>query len=173
MAGCPWFSTGQKPCGAWPRKYATAISPARMKATGRLNSPTRSNRPPNVSRVPAIPGSDMIGAVPPPGMMAAGNAKILAVPNCMNRKAATIRSTLKSCGARVDQLRTKLDTVMVIPLVGGDALGQPRVAEPLRTGCERVSGPAPLELGYIPDQRHVGPERRQGFEQQRPVATVP
>src|SRR5438094_525584 len=90
MAGCPWFSTGQKPCGAWPRKYATAISPARMKATGRVNSPTRSNRPPKVSSVPAIPGSDMIGAVTPPGMMAAGNAKILAVPNCMKRKAAAI-----------------------------------------------------------------------------------
>src|SRR2546421_5133433 len=144
-----------------------------MKATGRVNSPTRSNRPPNVSRVPAIPASDMIGAVPPPGMMAAGNAKILAVPNCMKRKAATIRSTLKSCGARVDQLRTKLDTVMVIPLVGGDALGQPRVAEPLRTDRERVGGPAPLELGYIPEQGRVGAERRQVFEQQRPVAAVP
>src|SRR5437870_6901704 len=75
MAGCPWFSTGQKPCGAWPRKYATAISPATMKATGRVNSPSSRNRPPNVSRVPAMPGSDAIGAVPPPGMMAAGNAR--------------------------------------------------------------------------------------------------
>src|SRR5256714_10856737 len=173
MAGCPWFSTGQKPCGAWPRKYATAISPARMKATGRVNSPTRSNSPPNVSRVPAIPGSDMIGAVTPPGMMAAGNAKILAVPNCMKRKAVTIRSTLKSCGARVGQLRTRFDAVMALPLVGSDPLGQPRVAEPLGTSRERVGGPAPLELAHIPEQGRVGAERRQVFEQQRPVAAVP
>src|SRR5947207_2325073 len=173
MAGCPWLSTGQKPCGAWPRKYATAISPARMKATGRVNSPTRSNRPPNVSRVPAIPGSDMIGAVPPPGMMAAGNAKILAVPNCMKRKAATIRSTLKSCGARVDQLRTRFDAVMVLPSVGSDSLRQALVSEPLRTGCERVSGPAPFELVYIAEQGRIGAERRQVLEQQRPVAAVP
>src|SRR5947207_7929991 len=173
MAGCPWLSTGQKPCGAWPRKYATAISPARMKATGRVNSPTRSNRPPNVSRVPAIPGSDMIGAVPPPGMMAAGNAKILAVPNCMKRKAATIRSTLKSCGARVDQLRTRFDAVMVLPSVGSDSLRQALVSEPLRTGCERVSGPAPFELVYIAEQGRIGAERRQVLEQQRPLAAVP
>src|SRR5256885_10642825 len=121
-----------------------------MKATGRVNRPTRRNRPPNVSRVPAIPASDMIGGVPPPGMMAAGNARILAGPNCMKRKAATIRSTLKTCGARVGQLRTRFDAVMVIPLVGGDPLGQPRVAEPLGTGRERVGGPAPLELAHIP-----------------------
>src|SRR2546430_3481558 len=144
-----------------------------MKATGRVNSPTRSNRPPNVSRVPAIPGSYMIGAVPPPGMMAAGNAKILAVPNCMKRKAATILSTLKSCGARFDQLRTRFDAVMVIPLVSSDPLGQPHVAEPLRTDCERVGGPAPLELVYIAEQGRVGAERRQVLEQQRPFAAVP
>src|SRR5438477_347183 len=101
MAGCPWFSTGQKPCGAWPRKYAIAISPARMKATGRVNSPSRRNTPPNVSRIPAMPGSDAIAAVPPPGMIAAGNANSLAVPNCMKRNAATIRRTLSRYGARV------------------------------------------------------------------------
>src|SRR6059058_6046643 len=172
-AGCPRLSTGQKPWGAWPRKYAMAISPARMKATGRVNSPTRSNRPPNVSRVPAMPGSDMIGAVPPPGMMAAGNAKILAVPNCMKRKAATIRSTLKSCGARLGQLRTRFDAVMALPPVGGDAVEQPRVSEPLYAGHERVGGPPPLELVHVPEQGRVGAERRQLFEQQRPVAAVP
>src|SRR3989449_7021858 len=139
MAGCPWFSTGQKPCGAWPRKYATAISPERMKATGRVNSPTRRRRPPNTSSVPAMPGSDMIGAVPPPGMMAAGNANSLAVPNCMKRKAATIRRTLSKYGARVGNFAGMLGAVMIgvslsVFLGEGDraADGQPRAANVLR-----------------------------------------
>src|SRR5881396_4118775 len=130
MAGCPWFSTGQKPCGAWPRKYATAISPATMKATG------RGNRPPNVSRIPAMPGSDAIGAVPPPGMMAAGNANSLAVPNCMKRKAATIRRTLSRYGAHVGHFAVMLGAVMIrvslsVFLGEGDpaAGGQPRATQ--------------------------------------------
>src|SRR6266480_3217010 len=136
MAGCPWFSTGQKPCGAWPRKYAMAISPARMKATGRVNSPTRRNRPPNVSRMLAMPASDMIGAVPPPGMMAAGNANSLAVPNCMKRKAATMRSTLSRRGVQLDHFATRFGAVMMrvslsVLLVERDPTpgGQPRARQ--------------------------------------------
>src|SRR5213080_5320667 len=136
MAGCPWFSTGQKPCGAWPRKYATAISPERMKATGRVNNPTRRNRPPNVSRMLAMPASDMIGAVPPPGMIAAGNANSLAVPNCMKRNAATIRSTLSKYGARVGHFVTMLGAVMIRVSFSGlcnegdpPAGGQPRAGQ--------------------------------------------
>src|SRR5438128_7542429 len=113
MAGCPWFSTGQKPCGAWPRKYATAILTAKCYATGRLNRPSSRNRPPNVSMIPAMPGSDAIGAVPPPGMMAAGNANSLAVPNCMKRNAATIRRTLSRYGAHVDHFAGMLGAVMI------------------------------------------------------------
>src|SRR6266516_1336861 len=136
MAGCPWFSTGQKPCGAWPRKYAMAISPATMKATGWVNRPSSRNRPPNVSMIPAIPASDAIGAVPPPGMMAAGNANSLAVPNCMKRNAATIRRTLSKYGARVGHFVTMLGAVMIrVSLSGlwneGDppAGGQPRAGQ--------------------------------------------
>src|SRR2546429_47283 len=154
-------------------KYANAISPASRNATGRVKSPIRRKKPPKVSRMEATPASDATGAVPPPGMIAAGNASSLAVPNCMKRKAATIRSTLKSCGARVDQLRTRFDAVMVLPPVGSDSLGQALVSEPLRTGRERVGGPAPLELAYIVKQRRVGAERRQVLEQQRPLAAVP
>src|SRR5437867_7485483 len=84
-----------------------------MKATGRVNSPTRRNRPPNASSIPAMPGSDVIGAVPPPGMMAAGNANSLAVPNCMKRKAATIRRTLSRYGARVGHFAAMLGAVMI------------------------------------------------------------
>src|SRR5213596_1434174 len=121
MAGCPWFSTGQKPCGAWPRKYAMAISPATMKATGWVNSPSSRNKPPNVSMIPAIPASDAIGAVP---------------PNCMKRNAATIRSTLSKYGARVGHFVTMLGAVMIrVSLSGlcneGDppADGQPRAGQ--------------------------------------------
>src|SRR3989454_9676722 len=136
MAECPWFSTGQKPCGAWPRKYATAISPATTKATGRVNSPSSRNRPPNVSRIPAMPGSDAIGAVPPPGMIAAGNASSLAVPNCMKRNAATIRSTLSRYGAHVGHFAGMLVALMIrvsLPVLGveGDPTpgGQPRAPQ--------------------------------------------
>src|SRR5213082_2350672 len=96
-----------------------------MKATGRVNNPTRRNRPPNVSRMLAMPASDMIGAVPPPGMMAAGNANSLAVPNCMNRNAATIRRTLSRYGARVGHFAPMPGAVMMcvslsVLLVEGD-----------------------------------------------------
>src|SRR5713101_612828 len=113
MAGCPWFSTGQKPCGAWPRKYAMAISPATMKATGRVKRPSSSRRPPNVSRMLARPTSETTGAVPPPGMMAAGNANSLAIPNCMKRKAVTIRRTLSRYGAQVGHFATMFGAVVV------------------------------------------------------------
>src|SRR6266496_3804924 len=113
-----------------------AISPARTKATGRVNSPTRRKRPPKTSSVPAMPGSDVIGAVPPPGMMAAGNANSLAVPNCMNRNAATIRRTLSKYGARVGHFVTMLGAVKIrVSLSGlcneGDppAGGQPRAGQ--------------------------------------------
>src|SRR6266571_8444133 len=146
---------------------------ASRKATGRVNSPTRRSRPPNASSVPARPSSDAKGTVPPPGMMAPGNANSLAVPNGMNVKAAKIRSTLRSCAARVGQLRTRFDAVMALPPVSSDAVEQPRVSEPLWPGRERVGGPPPLELVHIPEQRCVGAERRQLLEQQRPVAAVP
>src|SRR5262249_15879265 len=36
----PAFKSGKKPLGAWAMKYATAMSPARMNATGRVNKPS-------------------------------------------------------------------------------------------------------------------------------------
>jgi len=60
-----------------------------------------------------MPGSDAIGAVPPPGMMAAGNANSLAVPNCTKRNAATIRRTLSRYGAHVGHLAGMLGAVMI------------------------------------------------------------
>src|SRR2546422_10694704 len=76
---------------------------------------------------------------PPPGMMAAGNANSLAVPNCMKRKAATIRRTLSKYGARVGHFAAMLRAVMIrvslsVFLGEGDpaADGQPRAANVLR-----------------------------------------
>src|SRR5437667_401598 len=96
-------------------KYAKAISPDRRNATGRVNSPTRRSTPPNVSRTPAMPSSDAMGAVPPPGKMAAGNPTSFAVPTCMKRKAATIRRMLRRYGAQLDHLVTRFAAVMVRP----------------------------------------------------------
>src|SRR6266699_1321756 len=53
------------------------------------------------------------------------------------------------------------------------ACHQTSVRQPGRPRPERVAGPAPLELVYIAEQGRVGPERRQLFEQQRPLAAVP
>jgi len=50
MANSPRLRIGQKPAGAWRRKYATAISPERRKATGLVKSPTSRSAPPNVWR---------------------------------------------------------------------------------------------------------------------------
>src|SRR5437879_2893770 len=153
-----------------------------MKATGRVNSPSRRNRPPNVSRIPAMPGSDAIAAVPPPGMIAAGNANSLAVPNCMKRNAATIRRTLSRYGARVGHFAVMLGAVIVrvsLLVEGGpikdrsSARQQASVSQAVRACRESAGGPAPFELVHIPEQDRDGPERRQLLEEQRPVATVP
>src|SRR5881296_3199482 len=80
-------------------KYANAISPERMNATGRVNRPRRMSVPPTTSMTPANHGSDPTGAVPPPGMIAAGKANHFAEPTWKYRKATTILRTLSSCGA--------------------------------------------------------------------------
>ena len=76
-----------------------AISPERMNATGRVNSPKKKNVPPITSMTPANQTNEPTGAVPPPGRIAAGNANHLAEPTWTNRNAITILSTLSSCGA--------------------------------------------------------------------------
>src|SRR5207245_9594742 len=114
---------------------------------------------PKRARLPGTPSSDAAGTVPPHGMMAPGNANNLAGPNWMNVKAAKIRSTLRSGGARVGQLRTRFDAVMVLPPVGGDTLQQPSVSQPPRTCRERVRGAPPPELVHVPAHGRVGPRR--------------
>src|SRR5690242_13464691 len=67
-----------------------------------------------------MPGSDARGAVPPPGMTAAGKANSFAVPNWMNRKAAMSRSTLSRAGARLDHRATAVDLVTMPPRPVGE-----------------------------------------------------
>ncbi len=59
-------------------KYATAISPQRMKATGRVNNPTVMKSPPETSNNPAAPRREKRGMAPIGG--GAGNPKSFWVP---------------------------------------------------------------------------------------------
>ena len=55
----PPLSTGKNDRGKCTWKYATAISPASRNATGRVKTPSRIARPPNVSSTPASPNCDI------------------------------------------------------------------------------------------------------------------
>src|SRR6266516_5752366 len=79
-------------------KYAYAISPENIDTHGRVNRPRKKSVPPTTSMTPANHTSDPTGAVPPPGMIAAGKANHLAEPTCEYRKATTILRMLSSCG---------------------------------------------------------------------------
>src|SRR6266571_3157320 len=52
------------------------------------------------------------------------------------------------------------------------AFQQSGVSEAVRPRGECVGGPAPPELVHIAKEWRIGPERGQGFEQQRPVALL-
>src|SRR6186713_3075829 len=82
-----------------------------MKATGLVKRPTISRAPPTSSRTAPIHTWDHIGGLPPPGM-AIGHPKSLIVPACMNMKAATMRSTLRSCGEMLRHFASRLDSLM-------------------------------------------------------------
>ncbi len=69
-----------------------------MKATGRVNSPSASNKPPSDSITPANQSSANIGGPPCAGQ--AGKPNSLPVPCSMNSSAATMRSTLSARGAQ-------------------------------------------------------------------------
>src|SRR5262249_45548497 len=77
VANSPAFRSGKKPVGACAMKYATAISPARMNATGRVNKPSTISTPPTSSIMPLVPESDM-GATPVEGET--GKLKYFDVP---------------------------------------------------------------------------------------------
>src|SRR4051812_27485954 len=93
MAGTPKLLVGQGDTGKAYCQYATAISPARINATGRVNQPRSMNGPPKVSSTPANHGSDRkVIAGTPAGI--GGKPKSFIVPDEMNTAAATIRKML-------------------------------------------------------------------------------
>jgi len=90
---------GRKPPGACAMKYATAIWPDRMKATGRVNNPIKIRIPPNNSRIPAMPGRENIGNVP---WSEGGKPKSFWHPWKRYMAPAIIRRRLKTLGAQID-----------------------------------------------------------------------
>src|SRR6185312_415000 len=68
--------------------------PERMKATGRVNSPSRSKQPPNASSTAARPWSESSST----GPISAGYWNNFAVPCAMNRNAMTMRNRLNKWG---------------------------------------------------------------------------
>ena len=73
-------------------RRATAISPARTKATGRVRSPKNISVPPIISIMLARPRSDISGT--PGRASAAGNPKNFWLPCATKRNATTIRRAL-------------------------------------------------------------------------------
>src|SRR5438034_11494403 len=61
IANSPAFRSGKKPLGACAMKYATAMSPARRNATGRVNKPSTISTPPTSSIMPLMPERDYGG----------------------------------------------------------------------------------------------------------------
>src|SRR4029077_10590816 len=84
IANSPAFRSGKKPLGACAKKYATAMSPARMNATGRVNKPSTISTPPTSSIMPLMPESD-IGSTPVAGET--GKLKYFDVPMFQEQKA--------------------------------------------------------------------------------------
>ena len=58
-------------------KYATAMLPARMNATGRVNNPRMISTPPTISRQPCTPNSDNSAGASPARV---GNESNFCVP---------------------------------------------------------------------------------------------
>ena len=53
------------------------------------------------------------------------------------------------------------------------ALQQPRISDPLGPGDETLRWSRPVQLAHVAEQRSVGPERGEIFEQQRLSAPLP
>src|SRR2546423_11197785 len=95
IASSPAFRSGKKPLGACAMKYATAMSPARMNATGRVNKPSTISTPPTSSIMPLMPERD-IGATPVEGET--GKLKYFDVPCSRNSRPTMIRKILSTRG---------------------------------------------------------------------------
>src|SRR5262249_31941529 len=84
--------------GACAMKYATAMSPERMNATGRVNSPSTISNPPTSSMTPLKPESDKRLT---PVVGETGKLKYFDVPCSRNRRPRMMRKILKTRGDHV------------------------------------------------------------------------
>src|SRR6516162_8765133 len=108
IANSPAFRSGKKPLGACAMKYAKAMSPARMNATGRVNNPSTMSTPPTSSIMPLMPESDM-GATPVEGET--GKLKYFDIPCSRNSRPTMMRKTLSTRG---DHVARKLSIAGII-----------------------------------------------------------
>ncbi len=76
-------------------KYATAISPARMNATGRVRKPTARSAPPTNSITPCNPSNDINAGCPLAGI---GKPSNFVLPCSRNSSPTTIRAMLSISG---------------------------------------------------------------------------
>src|SRR5438309_2655065 len=118
----PMLTCGQKLFEKWNWKYATAITPDKMNATGRVKRPRTSSPPPIISSNPAIHASDITGTVPPFGGTPTGKASTFMVPNTMKTAAATMRRMLLICGAQEIHFAAMLGVPFMIPSSFSDRL---------------------------------------------------
>src|SRR6516164_9682160 len=112
IANSPAFRSGKKPLGECAIKYATAMSPARMNATGRVNKPSTISTPPTSSIIPLMPESVM-GATPVKGET--GKLKYFDVPCSRNSRPTMMRKILSTRG---DHVARKLSIAGIIAPLG-------------------------------------------------------
>jgi hypothetical protein len=93
-------------------KYATAMSPARMNATGRVNKPSTIITPPTISIMPLMPESDT-GATPVEGET--GKLKYFDVPCSRNSRPTMMRKILSTRGDHVVR-KLSIAGIIISPL---------------------------------------------------------
>src|SRR5262249_33933338 len=93
-------------------KYATAMSPARMNATGRVNKPSTISTPPMSSIMPLVPESDR-GVTPVLGET--GKLKYFDVPCSRNRRPTMMRKILSTRGDQVAR-RLSIAGIIISPM---------------------------------------------------------
>jgi hypothetical protein len=94
-------------------KYANAISPAAIKATGRVNNPRTSRMPPINSMLPAAPYSENSWTFSNIGT--GGHFSSFAKPYCRNSNPAMSRSRLSAVGCHFASILSIWS--IVVPLV--------------------------------------------------------
>ena len=117
-AGIPPLAVGKNPLGKCVLKYATAISPQRMNATGRVSSPRMISVAPIVSMVPAAMSWDgrWAGPTPPPCM--GGNRNSFDVPSDRKSSPTTTRTTLNIRALQGEGLQIDIQSHSVRTCIG-------------------------------------------------------